>query len=202
MLFDQPTLQGIADGSITLAFRRWRRPSAKAGSSTRTAIGVVATESVGEVDPAEITEAEARQAGYAGLAQLRARLDRDGREGQVYRIGLRFAGADPRVALRQAEPQERELAELRARLSAMDRRSAGGPWTWQVLRMIEANEGVRAPDLAARFGRETQKFKVDVRKLKELGLTESLLVGYRISARGRALLATNDSTSGSAEPRA
>jgi hypothetical protein len=27
-----------------------------------------------------------------------------------------------------------------------------------------------------------------VRKLKELGLTESLLVGYRLSPRGRALL--------------
>ena len=29
-------------------------------------------------------------------------------------------------------------------------------------------------------------FKRDVRKLKELGLTESLPVGYRLSPRGRA----------------
>jgi hypothetical protein len=38
-------------------------------------------------------------------------------------------------------------------------------------------------------GREKLPFKRDVRKLKELGLTESLLVGYRLSPRGRALLA-------------
>jgi hypothetical protein len=31
-------------------------------------------------------------------------------------------------------------------------------------------------------------FKADVRKLKELGLTESLEVGYRLSPRGRAVL--------------
>jgi hypothetical protein len=31
-------------------------------------------------------------------------------------------------------------------------------------------------------------FKLDVRKLKELGLTESLPVGYRLSPRGEFLL--------------
>jgi ribosomal protein S19E (S16A) len=48
---------------------------------------------------------------------------------------------------------------------------------------------VRAPDLAASVGRETKPFKIGVRKLKELGLTESLPVGYRLSPRGRAFLA-------------
>jgi ribosomal protein S19E (S16A) len=37
-------------------------------------------------------------------------------------------------------------------------------------------------------GRERHPFKTDVRKLKELGLTESLEVGYRLSPRGQALL--------------
>lgn len=36
---------------------------------------------------------------------------------------------------------------------------------------------------------EKLAFKADVRKLKELGLTESLDVGYRLSARGEAALA-------------
>ena len=48
--------------------------------------------------------------------------------------------------------------------------------------------GLRAADLAERFGRERLKFKTDVRKLKALGLTESLAVGYRLSPRGRAYL--------------
>ena len=34
--------------------------------------------------------------------------------------------------------------------------------------------------------REIAPFKADVRKLKELGLTESLRIGYRLSPRGRA----------------
>jgi hypothetical protein len=37
-------------------------------------------------------------------------------------------------------------------------------------------------------GREKHPFKLDVRKLKELGLTESLEVGYRLSPRGRAVM--------------
>ena len=54
--------------------------------------------------------------------------------------------------------------------------------------LTEANPGVRAPDLAASLGRETKPFKLDVRKLKELGLTHSLPVGYELSPRGRAFL--------------
>ena len=47
---------------------------------------------------------------------------------------------------------------------------------------------VRAADLAASLGRDTAPFKLDVRKLKALGLTISLEVGYRLSARGEAVL--------------
>ena len=71
----------------------------------------------------------------------------------------------------------------------MDNRSSVGPWTHETLRMIADQPGVRAPDLAASVGRETKPFKIGVRKLKELGLTESLPVGYRLSPRGRAFLA-------------
>ena len=38
-------------------------------------------------------------------------------------------------------------------------------------------------------GRDTLAFKANVRKLKGLGLTESLAVGYRLSPRGVAVLA-------------
>ena len=37
-------------------------------------------------------------------------------------------------------------------------------------------------------GRETAPFKLDVRKLKAMGLTVSFAVGYEISPRGRAYL--------------
>ena len=56
------------------------------------------------------------------------------------------------------------------------------------MRAIAAAPGLRAGDLAAGLGRERLPFKADVRKLKALGLTESLEVGYRLSPRGRAYL--------------
>lgn len=62
----------------------------------------------------------------------------------------------------------------------------------QVLRLIAAAPSVPAADLAERLGIEKPKFKRDVRKLKELGLTESLKMGYRLSPRGDRFLALAD----------
>jgi predicted transcriptional regulator len=107
----------------------------------------------------------------------------------IWRIGLRFAGADPRVALRtRSELGADERAALLDRLDRYDAASRHGPWTREVLALIRDHPGRRAPDLARGLGRETQSFKRDVRKLKELGLTESLEIGYRLSPRGAALL--------------
>ena len=48
---------------------------------------------------------------------------------------------------------------------------------------------MRAGDLADELGMERLSFKTDVRKLKALGLTESLgTSGYRLSPRGQAWL--------------
>jgi DNA-binding IclR family transcriptional regulator len=82
-----------------------------------------------------------------------------------------------------------EIAEILARLAAIDRSSRREPWTLRFLTLIAERPGVRAPDLAASVGWETPAFKRSVRKLKELGLTESLEVGYRLSPRGRAIVA-------------
>jgi hypothetical protein len=83
---------------------------------------------------------------------------------------------------------------LRLRLARLDRASSHGSWTTEVLRAIAERPGVRAADLAASFGRETQPFKLDVRKLKNLGLTLSLEVGYRVSPRGEAYLAADQAS--------
>lgn len=189
MLFPRPVLDGIASGEITLAYRRWDRPRVRAGSRLRTSIGLVEVRAIDRVDLDEVTDADARRAGHADRADLRRILGRFG-DGPVYRIAVRYAGSDPRASLREsADLSDPEVAALRDRLARLDRSSPRGPWTVAVLRLIAANPGVRAPDLAATMGRETLPFKVDVRKLKEMGLTESLRVGYRLSPRGEALLA-------------
>jgi hypothetical protein len=189
MLFEQRLWAGLADGTVTVTFRRWRRPRARVGAWHRTPAGILAVDAVTEVDPAGLGEDDARAAGFASLAELRRRLERHG-DGPVWRVDFHHAGADPREALRQAdELPEAELAGLLARLGRLDRAGRDGPWTAATLRLIADRPGVRAADLAAAVGRERHPFKTDVRKLKELGLTESLEVGYRLSPRGRALLA-------------
>jgi hypothetical protein len=188
MLFPQRFHAGLADGSVTLAFRRWRRPSVKAGGRQRTPVGELAIDAVDEVDVDDITEADARRAGYADRSELLAELARRP-EGTLYRIELHHAGADPRIALRErAELTDDEWQQITARLARLDRASRHGPWTTAVLRLIAERPAVRAGDLAATLGREMAPFKVDVRKLKEMGLTESLEVGYRLSPRGRTVL--------------
>jgi hypothetical protein len=177
---------GLTDGSITLAFRRWDGPRVKAGSQMLSPVGLLAVDAIEVVDRSAIGAPDASAAGYRSLDELRAELDRRG-AGPVYRIVLRRVGPDPREDLRNAaDLTDGEVAEIRRRLDRLDRASSHGPWTDAVLAAIASNPGVRAPDLAASFGRETQPFKLDVRKLKALGLTESLTAGYRISPRGEA----------------
>ncbi len=81
-----------------------------------------------------------------------------------------------------------ERAKIRERLASFDKFSKRGSWTDRVLRCLAKSPAVRAGDLAAELGYETQWFKTNVRKLKALGLTESLEVGYQLSPRGRAFL--------------
>ena len=195
MLFPPVTLQGIADGTVKLAFRRWEQPRVRAGGRQRTAVGVIAFDAVEAVDRDDLAEADATGAGFASVKQLLASVDRR-TAGTIYRIRLRLAGPDPRVALRESLPDAEQVRELTNRMDRLDRASHHGPWTRPVLRLIRDRPGVRAGDLAAAFGRERAPFKLDVRKLKELGLTESLNPGYRLSPRGRSLLEASES-----EPR-
>jgi hypothetical protein len=184
MLFPQDVLRRIGEGEVTLAFRRWRRPTVKAGGTLRTRVGVLAIDSVEVVDEEQVTDADARRAGAADRDALLAGLRP---EGTLHRIEFRLAGPDPRIALRErSRIPAAERAEIDARLARLDAASRHGPWTATVLGLIAERPATRAPDLAASLGRETAPFKADVRKLKELGLTESLEVGYRLSPRGRA----------------
>ena len=189
MLFGKRFWAGIEDGSVTVAFRRWRRVHVVAGRPYRTAGGIIDVVSVAVVDSASITDADAGRAGYADAAALRADL-RGPDELPVYRIDFRRSGRpDPRAELAaDGALDEAEVAEIDRRLDRLDRASRHGPWTRTTMRLIAARPATRAADLAAELGRERVPFKIDVRKLKNLGLTESLEIGYRLSARGRAYL--------------
>jgi hypothetical protein len=178
----------IRQGSVTLTFRRWRRCQVVAGHRYRTAAGMLEVDAVDVVDPSRITDAEARRAGFASPADVIAGL-RDGPH-PVYRVRFHpVAGPDPRDELAaSAALSDADRADLDRRLARLDRASSHGPWTAATLALIAERPAVRAADLAASVGRETQPFKLDVRKLKNLGLTISLERGYRLSPRGEAYL--------------
>ncbi len=187
MLLKRAELEAIRSGAVRVVFRRWRRPTVKAGGSLTTAIGVLAIGRVETRDRARLTARDATDAGFESLSALRERLD--GHEGEIYRIEVRYGGADPRIALRDQDALGGDdLAALRARLRRLDAASAHGAWTLRVLRAIERHPGLVAAALAERLGVEREWLKPAVRKLKNLGLTTSLPCGYELAPRGKAVL--------------
>ena len=169
MLFRQKFLDGIRGGTITLAFRRWRRPSVRAGGTLLTAVGQLEIVSVGVVAMTRISDADARRAGYSSREELLTEL-RSREEGKVYRIALGGLRADPRVALRaSASLSEKDRDEIARRLGRLDERSSHGPWTRQTLDLIRSRSGVRAGDLCGLIGLELHPFKTNVRKAEDAG---------------------------------
>lgn len=190
MLIERRAQQGIRDGSITVLLRRWRQRQASAGGVYRTAAGLIGVSSIERIDPASLAETDARAAGYPDADAARADLRGDP-SSPVYLMRIHpVTVPDPRTVLAEtADLTAEDVAAITARLDRLDAASAWGPWTRATLAAIEASPRVRAPDLAESFGRETAPFKLDVRKLKNLGLTLSFPVGYELSPRGIAYLA-------------
>lgn len=189
MLIPNAVAQGIVDGRVSHVYRRWDRPRAKVGGTQLTSFGVIAIDSIDEItDPSLITAEEAARAGEPDLATLRRWLDKRP-DDRVFRVGVRYAGPDPRLALRAEAPAPEELQQIAVKLDRMDAAKASGPWTRQILAWISENPAVVSKVLAELLGRELQPMKTDIRKLKALGLTISLDVGYRLSPRGEAFLA-------------
>jgi hypothetical protein len=185
VLFRRTQWAGLADGTVTVAFRRWARPTVRAGGTLTSPGGVLRIDEVAAIDPTEVGDADARAAGFADADEVLGELSG---EGTLYRIRFRRLGDDPRVELRQRDQlDEGEAADLVAALGRL-------PWAAETLRLIEGSPGVVSTDLAARQRLDRVTFKRRVRRLKELGLTESLVVGYRLSPRGRAALDRVDGT--------
>jgi hypothetical protein len=189
MLIKHQVLEQIAQGRVSLVFRRWQRPTVRAGGQLRTAVGVLAIDAVDVMTLSQVTEADAQQAGYASQKALVNELGQKG-EGQIYRIQLHWAGPDPRAVLReQTALSSAELEQVHQQLAQWDARSQHGPWTMLTLRLIQDYPATRAAALADLIPMEIAVLKANVRKLKELGLTESIAKGgYRLSPRGQEVL--------------
>src|SRR5687768_2280271 len=128
MLFRQRFLDGIRAGTVTLAFRRWRRPTVRTGGTLLTAVGELPIAAVTPIALDRISRADARRAGYESRDALMAELMRRA-EGTVYRIELGPVRPDPRIALRTSPAHDPEdQRKLLERLQRLDARAAGAPW--------------------------------------------------------------------------
>lgn len=188
MLFKQGHLEGIRSGKIKLAFRKWKVAAVKSGSLVKTGVGLIQIVDITQITADEITATEAKQAGFDSREKLLAQLNAV-TEGKIFRIKVRYEGEDPRIALReQLALTDDAFTMLKERLQRLDRYSKHGAWTQQLLELIRNNPKLRAADLAAKTGREKEWLKLNVRKLKNMGLTISHDPGYTLSPLGLAFL--------------
>ena len=189
MLFERRLREGIHEGRVVLTFRRWNRCQVVAGHRYRTRSDIIEVDAVDLVTPRDIDARQASEAGYATVKELVADLRGD-KKTPLYRVRFhRVDEPDPRdEQAAQSELTGRELAALTARLTRMDKSGSHGPWTGAVLTQIADHPATVSTVLASTLGWERQDFKLHVRRLKQLGLTISLDVGYRLSPRGKAYL--------------
>jgi|SRR5581483_1529122 len=185
LLFQKRFFAGLQSGAITLTFRRWEKPHVKPKGRYRVhPIGIVQVDALSIVDEKDLTDEDARKSGFADLAELRGYLIV--KDAPLYKVTLHHAGDGDRVDLADEDDLDAEaVREIRKRLARLDKPA---PWTRRTMKLIAANPRVAASKLAKKLKRETLPFKVDVRKLKKLGLTMSFEVGYELSPRGRKFM--------------
>jgi hypothetical protein len=75
MLLKLDLLEDIKAGKVDLVFRRWSRPSVKAGGTLKTRVGLLAIGAITDMSPGDVTEADAQRAGFRDVAAFRAWLD-------------------------------------------------------------------------------------------------------------------------------
>lgn len=192
LLFQKRFHAGIVDGAVRLTFRLWEKPHVKSGGRYRVhPIGVVEVKDVTRVTVADISEPDALAGGFTSLDELLAYMAPVAKKPltkttPVFRVEFIHGGDGDRVeGALESELTEAALGELVKRVDRLERE---GKWVRKVMELIGKHPRVAASQLAKKLRRETEPFKIDVRKLKKLGLTQSFEVGYEVSPRGKRFL--------------
>jgi len=188
VLFRSTTLEKIKTKEVTIAIRKWKRPTVKEGGTLVTRAGLLRIDTVTKISLDDISEDDLKRAGYSQREDIVSYVNKK-KEGILYKVEFHLEGEDPRIALRQnTDISTEDFEEISYKLDRFDKFSKKGPWVFQILGLIEKNPERLAQELADEMGVEKSWFKPNVRKLKKLGLTISLKIGYRISPRGKAFL--------------
>ncbi len=188
MLFKQIHLEGIKSGKIRFAFRRWEKAAVKKGSLLKTSIGLLKIVDIKEIGESKITGKDILQTGFNSREQLIKSLNQTN-NGSIYKIEIRYHSTDPRIELREQKDLTTDnFSELQKKLERFDRYSKQGFWTEKILLAIKDNPHKKATELALLTGYEKKWLKLNIRKLKNLGLTISHIVGYELSPLGKVFM--------------
>jgi hypothetical protein len=186
MIFRLHQLKAIKSGSLTLAFRRWEKPNVKKGSTMKTALGVIRVVDVEPIKENAITKADAAKAGYESVGLLMYDLNKI-TSGSIYNVKVKYESEDPRLELREkTDLPEEDIQKIKTKLERLDK--TRGPWVLKVMKLIKRYPERRAGDLAEIMQMDKLDFKVNVRKLKNLGLTISHEIGYSLSPLGEIVM--------------
>jgi hypothetical protein len=196
VLFRSEQQRKVEAGEVSITYRAWQSPRVRVGERYRVGAGSILIDSCEPVSAASISDKDAIVAGFPDReALIRAAAYRRpaglAYPDVLYRVVFRYDRSAKKGPDTETLSDE-EAAILEKKLGAMDERSRHRPWTWDTLREIGANPGLVSTHLAENLQRERFELKADIRKLKALGLTISLLTGYELSPRGQALLERHD----------
>ncbi len=183
MILTAQIAAAVAAGTVDVAFRRWATGRVRSGDTFLSSAGVIAVTTIEVIDEHALTDRDAQRAGFVSLPALRGTFRGD-ESHPVFRIGLSWAGPDPRDSLAAADALG--AADLAAIDAVLDRLDARTPWARAVLQRIGERPGIRAADLAAELHIDKDSLKRRIRQLKKHGLTRSLRIGYELSPRGLA----------------
>jgi hypothetical protein len=186
MILSLDQLHAIKAGTLTLAFRRWKKCSVKKGSILTTVICRISIDDVSIIEDDSITAKDAKKAGFESKDELIELLNKH--PGDLYKIKLSYHSEDPRIELRKQKLTDETFEQLKKKMERLDKSSSDGAWTKAVLQAINDHPLLRAADLCKKVKMEKMKMKLNIRKLKNLGLTISHEVGYEISPLGKEFL--------------
>ena len=188
MLFKKRFLTLIEEGEIHTAFRKWTRPSVRESGTLLTPVGQLRITSLTQIAYDQISDEAIKQAGYTNRRELDKELAfKD--KGAIYKVEFQLESTDPRIGLREhTNISADEMTVILDTLKRYDTRGKVKDWTFKILDMVDREPGKYAIEYATRLGYEKEWFKLNIRKLKNLGLTISLPKGYTISPRGKVVL--------------
>lgn len=90
MLLKLALLEDIKAGKVDVIFRRWNRPTVKPGGTLKTKLGLLSIKSVTDMSADDVTDADAKRAGFKDVPDFRKWLDTM-KEGNLFqRIEVAF----------------------------------------------------------------------------------------------------------------